>query len=146
MIRKDWKDYIDANGDFALPSFLYQTQNDLMKEILDLGVLMSTDSQKLRAFKEQVKKSFKKRWMDLAQALEFFDLIVPCVCRPNDFCEVCSGSRYILNSALSPDQMREYGLVIGAGQDAELADKLEKGLKKAIEEYKELRWPKILQK
>lgn len=133
-MEKDWRDHIDANGDFALPAYLFKVNNNLMKETLDLGVLLSQDAQKLRAFKEQVKKSFKKRWLELAQALEFFDLIVPCSCRPTDFCEVCSGSRFILNSVLSPDKMREVGMAIGAGQNADLADKLQKGLLKALKE------------
>jgi hypothetical protein len=137
-MKKNWQDYIDKNGDFELPSYLYRLNNDLMKETLDLGVLLSQDNQKLRAYKEQVKKTFKKRWLELAQALEFFDLIIPCVCRANDFCEICGGSRYVLHSAISPDQLREVAVVFGVEQDVALAEKLQKGLMKALKDVEHI--------
>src|SRR4051812_33127987 len=123
-MKKSWKDYVDENGDFALPAFLYTINNELMKEVLDLGTLLSQDNQKLRAYKEQTKKAFKKRWLDIAQALEFFDLIVPCVCGEHEFCQVCDGSRYILNAVLNPDQLREVAIFVGAKETDELAIKL----------------------
>lgn len=137
-MKSNWRDYIDRNGDFELPAYLFRINNDLMKETLDLGTLLSQDNAKLRAFKEQVKKTFKKRWLDLAQALEFFDLIVPCICGPRDYCEVCGGSHYILNASLSPDQLREVAVVFGAEQNVELANKLQKGLLKALREIENL--------
>ena len=56
----DWKNYIDLNGNFELPNFLYKTINELMKQALDMGTLLSDDQYKLRAYKEQTKKLFKK--------------------------------------------------------------------------------------
>ena len=52
----DWKNFININGDFELPNFLYRTINDLMKQALDMGTLLSDDPYKLRAYKEQTKK------------------------------------------------------------------------------------------
>ena len=67
----DWKNFININGDFELPNFLYRTINDLMKQALDMGTLLSDDPYKLRAYKEQTKKLFKNKWqyMRLAPAL-----------------------------------------------------------------------------
>jgi len=76
----DWKNFININGDFELPNFLYRTINDLMKQALDMGTLLSDDPYKLRAYKEQTKKLFKNKWYDLAQALEFFEIIEQCSC------------------------------------------------------------------
>ena len=52
----DWKKFTDVNGDFQLANFLYKSINDLMKQSLDMGTLLSNDQQKLRAYKEQIKK------------------------------------------------------------------------------------------
>ena len=60
----DWKKFTDVNGDFQLANFLYKSINDLMKQSLDMGTLLSNDQQKLRAYKEQIKKLFKKRVKD----------------------------------------------------------------------------------
>ena len=59
FIMSDWKNFININGDFELPNFLYRTINDLMKQALDMGTLLSDDPYKLRAYKEQTKKLFK---------------------------------------------------------------------------------------
>jgi hypothetical protein len=130
----DWRSYITPQGDFELPNYLFEINKDLMKQALDLGTLLSDDRAKLRAFKEQTKNVFKKRWLEVAQALEAFDIITPCGCEQNEYCRVCGGSRYRLNSALSPDEMREVAVVIGAGQKADLTDKLQKGLMRALQE------------
>ena len=129
-----WTDYVDENGDFNLPMYLYRTINSLMKCSLDFGTLLSTDPARLRAYKEQTKNVFKNRWLEVAQALEAFDIIVPCGCPVNDYCRICGGARYRLNSALSPDEMREIAVVVGAGGDPKLQNKLKEGLKKALEE------------
>lgn len=133
-----WQSFIDEKGDFELPSYLYSVNNDLMKHALDLGTLLSEDSMKLRAYKEQIKKIFKKRWLEMAQALEFFDLVTPCVCSVGEYCEICGGSRYRLNSSLTPDQMQEIGTFYAAGQDVDLIEKLQIGLRKAIAEVNAL--------
>lgn len=133
-----WQSFIDEKGDFELPNYLFSVNNDLMKHALDLGTLLSEDTNKLRAYKEQIKKIFKKRWLEMAQALEFFDLVIPCVCSLKDYCDICGGSRYRLNSALTPDQMQEIGAFYAVGQDIDIAEKLQKGLIKAIKEVNAL--------
>lgn len=92
----DWREYIDESGDFELARYLYNSITDLMKSSLDLGTLLSADAARLRAYKEQVKSIFKGRWLEMAQALEYFDIIVPCGCS-NEYCKMCfSGqTRYI---------------------------------------------------
>lgn len=134
MSSVNWRNYVDEQGDFALPNYLFKVNTDLMKQALDLGTLLSEDKSKLRAYKEQIKKVFKKRWTEIAEVLEHFDLITPCMCDSRDYCSICGGSRYNLNYGLSPNKMREIGYVIGIGQNEEIADKLHKGLVKALEE------------
>jgi len=136
----DWKSYINQNGDFELPNFLYRTVNDLMKQSLDMGTLLSEDQYKLRAYKEQTKKLFKNKWFDLAEALEYFGIIEKCVCSPVNnsgkeiYCDVCKGARYVINSALSPNEMREISMFVGAAQGIQVQEKLQKGLIKLLEE------------
>lgn len=134
----NWRNYVNEDGDFELPNYLYRVNNDLMKETLDLGTLLSEDQRKLRAFKEQIKKIFKQRWMQIAEALDFFDLVVPCICSTTEYCEICGGSRYNINQAIAPDRLREIGVVFGMEEDMELADQLHKGLMKALREAEEL--------
>ncbi len=131
----DWHLYIDSRGDFELAHYLYKVINCLMKTSLDLGTLLSDDTAKLRAYKEQVKSIYKDRWMELAKALEEFDIIVPCGCNQADFCRACGGSRYQLNNALSPDRLSEIA-VFTATDSIELKEKLEKGLDKAVTELR----------
>lgn len=135
----NWRTYIDEHGDFELPKYLYRVNNELMKEVLDIGTLLSSDSRKLRAFKETVKRLFKSRWMQIAEALEFFDLVIPCICSANEYCEICGGSRYNINEAIAPDRLREIGLAIGFDEDVEIAEKLQKGLMRALREVEESR-------
>ena len=138
----DWKSFINVNGDFELPNFLYKTINDLMKQALDMGTLLSDDQYKLRAYKEQTKKLFKNKWYDLAQALEFFAIIESCSCssarnqgnEKDVYCDVCKGARYIISSALTPDEMREVSMFVNAAQNVEVAEKLQKSLMKALSE------------
>lgn len=135
----DWRTYVDNNGDFELAAYLYKVISDLMKTSLDMGTLLSTDQTRLRAYKESVKGIFKNRWLEVAQALEAFDIIVPCGCPANEYCKVCGGSRYRLNSALSPDEMREIAVVMSPDGDAELHNKLQAGMQKALQETASLR-------
>jgi len=133
----DWKKFTDVNGDFQLANFLYKSINDLMKHSLDMGTLLSEDSYKLRAYKEQTKKLFKNKWFEIAQSLEFFDIIEKCICHnqsQDTYCEICKGSRYKLSSYLNSDEIREIGIFFNAAQNADLADKLQKGLMKALDE------------
>lgn len=130
----DWKSYVNPQGDFEFPGFLYRVYMDMMKYALDMGTLLSDDQAKLRAYKEQIKKHFKTRWNETAQALEFFDMVVPCSCKNTDYCEICGGSRYILNNAISPDKLREVAVFYGAEASADMAAKLQKGLMRALDE------------
>lgn len=134
MNSLDWRRNVNEQGDFELPSYLYKMIKNLMKQTLDLGTLLSNDSAKTRAYKEQVKNTFRDQWNSLAEALEFFDLIRPCICHTTgEFCSICGGSRYQMNEALSPTVMREISLVT-IKDDAELTHKLQQGLEKALRE------------
>lgn len=136
-VMNDWKNYIDVNGNFELPNFLYRTINELMKQSLDMGTLLSDDQYKLRAFKEQTKKVFKNKWYSIAESLEFFNLIEECSCKNNqkeNYCDICKGARYVISSTLSPDEMREIGVFVNAKQDVQIIDKLQKSLMQALNE------------
>jgi hypothetical protein len=131
----DWKMYLNQNGDFELANFLYKTINNLMKQSLDMGTLLSNDQIKLRAYKEQTKKLFKQKWLEVAKSLEHFGIIEQCSCffeEKEIYCEVCKGARYITSSFLTADEMREVGLFMNAGQNAEIVAKLQKGLQEAL--------------
>lgn len=140
-MMNDWKKFTDVNGDFQLANFLYRNINDLMKHALDMGTLLSNDPQKLRAYKEQTKKLFKSKWFELAQALEFFDIIEKCTCYSEvheQYCDICKGARYRLNSYLTPDEVNEVGVFLGAAQLAENADILHKRLMRALDDLPEM--------
>lgn len=131
----DWRQFIDEDNNFELPSYIYKVILLLMKHSLDMGTLLSTDKARLRAYKEQTKSIFKAQWLEVAQALESFEIIVPCSCKNDDFCSICGGSRYRLNSTLSPTEMREISYVVGGDEfDPILAQKLQRGLEKAMKE------------
>lgn len=133
----DWKTYIDQNGDFQLANFLYKSINELMKNSLDMGTLLSNDQHKLRAYKEQTKKLFKNKWYDIANCLEYYDVIEKCVCfteQKENYCEICKGARYKISSFLSADEIKEVSIFVGAAQDQEVQEKLQKGLKKLLED------------
>ena len=134
----NWKMYINENGDFELPNFLYKTVMDLMKQSLDMGTLLSEDQAKLRAYKEQTKKLFKNKWYEIAKALEAFSIIDPCICSTQEketYCDICKGARYIISSTLTPDQMREIGLFTNAGTTSDIINKLQKSLNEILSEY-----------
>lgn len=133
----DWKSYIDQNGDFQLANFLYKSINELMKNALDMGTLLSNDAHKLRAYKEQTKKLFKNKWFDIANCLENFDVIEKCICfseTKENYCEICKGARYKISSYLSADEIKDVSIFLNAAQDTEVQEKLQKGLKKLLEE------------
>ena len=132
--KQEMSKYLDDNGDFALPNYLYDSIKALMKTSLDYGVLLSSDQAKLRSYKEMVKTTFKDKWAEIAKVLEYYDIITPCTCDTKKFCEICGGSRFIPNENLNPDKMREISFVLGAGQKADIIDKLSKGLEKALED------------
>jgi hypothetical protein len=133
----DWKNFIDSTGSFELPNFLYKTINELMKQALDMGTLLSDDQYKLRAYKEQTKKLFKSKWFTIAEALQFFDLIEECSCKVGSreqYCDICKGARYVVTSTLSADEMREIGVFVNAKQDVNIMDKLQKSLMQVLNE------------
>lgn len=137
----DWKKFTDVNGDFQLANFLYRSINDLMKHSLDMGTLLSNDQQKLRAYKEQTKKLFKSKWFEIAQALEFFDIIERCICHTETnekYCDICKGARYKVSDYLTSDEIREVGVFYNAAQNVELADKIQKKLMRALDELSEM--------
>jgi hypothetical protein len=137
----DWKKFTDVNGDFQLANFLYKSINDLMKHSLDMGTLLSSDQQKLRAYKEQTKKLFKTKWFEIAQALEFFDIIEKCICYSevqDKYCEVCKGARFKLTSYLTSDEINEIGVFYSAAQNADSAEKLYKKLMIALNDLSEM--------
>lgn len=132
---KNWQSFIDDHGDFELASYLYRAINDLMKQALDMGTLLSNDKTKLRAFREQVKKAYKAQWLEVAEALASFDLIVPCGCAHTDYCRACGGSRYRLNETLSPDELRENTF---AFTDESVAEQLMAGHQRALAQVERL--------
>lgn len=136
--KLDWRLYVNNNGDFELSKYLYNMINSLMKNALDFGTLLSDDSAKLRAYKEQTKATFKRQWLEVAQALESFEIVTRCGCSFNLYCEDCGGSRYRMNDAITADRMREISMVIAPGYGSEIADKLDNGLTKALEEVESL--------
>jgi len=130
-----WESFINESGDFELPNFLYRTINDLMKQSLDMGTLLSGDQHKLRAYKEQTKKMFKARWLEVAKALEFFNIIDPCICSLSEkelYCDVCKGARFIINSTLTADEMREVSFFVNAADNVEIVQKLQKSLNEIL--------------
>jgi len=131
-MNNDWQKFIDEKGDFEFPKYLYKTHSDLMKLMLDFGTLVCNDPNKLRAYKERVKSSFKQKWFDIANSLEYFGIISPCGCSDNDFCSICGGSRFRLDESFTADEMRQFSLVLGASSKVEIAEKLQKGLVKAL--------------
>lgn len=134
----DWEDYVDGSGDFEIAAYLYQSILELMKHTLDMGTLLSTDRARLRAYKEQVKQIFKGQWTNIAEGLEYYDLVTPCGCDDNEFCRICKGSRYTLGVALSADEIREISLVVNKEIEGdEMQERLQRGMEKAMLELKE---------
>jgi len=132
---EEWKKYVDSNGNFQLGNFIYRTINDLMKNSLDMGTLLSNDQQKLRAYKEQTKKIFKSKWSEIAQYLEYIDIIEKCDCTltfDDSYCKVCRGSRYKTASYLSINEIQEIGTFMNIEKNSDIADKLYQNLMKAL--------------
>ena len=138
MESNEWKKYINGLGELNFPEFLYKTLSTLMKTSLDLGTMVCQDQNKLRAYKEQIKSAHKQKWNDIASVLASFDLIEPCVCKDDEFCRICGGSRFVANSALSATTINEVG-VATSGIDPSVKEKLEAGMVKALSDVKEYR-------
>lgn len=137
-MSQDWKNYVQSDGSFELPTFLYNLIQTRMKHALDLGTLLSSDPQKTRAFKEQIKKDFKQAWLDIAAAFEHFEIIARCECfGTNKFCPLCGGSRYQLNQVMFPGASRETAFIT-ANDNPTLSKQLSDGLTKALQEVENL--------
>jgi len=135
-----WNQYIDSNGNFQFANYVYKTINDLMKNALDMGTLLSDDPQKLRAYKEQTKKLFKSKWYELAESMESMDIIEKCPCQSDAkevYCEICKGARYIVSQFLSIDTIREVS-VVTSNQNEEISKKLQIALLEVLNEVSSL--------
>lgn len=119
--RVGWKNFIDEGGNFQLSTYIYLLMNSIMKSSLDLGTLLSDDPQKLRAYKEQIKRSHKEAWADVAEALEEFGIIERCHCTLDQYCEVCKGSRYIPSSMINSDLLITHETFTVAQDPAQIA-------------------------
>jgi len=134
MIKStDWQKYVDKQGNFEFPKYLFKTISEMMKVNLDLGTLVCNDAAKLRAYKERIKAVYKEKWLDIASLLEFFEIIQPCICAHDEFCKLCGGSRYILSEAMTADEIRQISYAFGADAQDEIAAKLKSGLEKAMQ-------------
>lgn len=128
-----FKKYVNKNGHFEFPNFLYHTINGLMKATLDMGNLACADQNQLRAYKEMTKRQFKNSWQSIANCLEELDIIKPCICNDTDFCDICGGSRFLANDLLQYDELEEVFSFVAAGVDdsSGMSEKLKKGLASA---------------
>ncbi len=86
--------------------------NDSMKYALDMGTLLSDDPQKLRAYKEQIKKNSKSNWDKLGAALVNIGIADDCICSRGEYCRVCSGSRFVMSSLVSSTEVIEHVMAI----------------------------------
>lgn len=126
----DWQDYIDDDGLVELPKYIYTIILHLMKYSLDLGTLFaeSEDDPQLKAFRNRVKNEFKDRWVDIAEVLEYMELIVPCGCSWDDYCLQCHGARFLLDKNFSADVIHEISTVVREDADDDLAIRLQQEL------------------
>lgn len=132
-VDKESAKYIDSNGDLNLTKFLHSVIWDLMKYALDTGTMLSEDESKLRAFKEQTRNTFKGKWSELLDTLMAFDLVTPCSCSPDEYCEICGGTRFVLPAYASPDKIREVASFVSDGKLSERkAEELEQKLQEVI--------------
>lgn len=96
-----------------------------MKNTLDLGTLLSDDPKKLRAFKEQIKQSHKEAWSDIAESFVAYGIIDRCICKKDQYCEICKGSRYVPSDAVNADVVISRTTFMADNQDqADLQRKL----------------------
>ena len=129
--KKDVNDYVDALGNFDFVKYTYDLFSDSMKHTLDMGTLLSNDQQKLRAFKEQVKKDFRTQWKSLASVLELVEVAGKCFCQDGDYCKNCGGARYVAANTFQSQNSLEVGVAtMGIADKAlkvKLLDKLDSG-------------------
>lgn len=100
---------------YNLIKFLYTNVNNSMKYALDMGTLLSNDPQKLRAFKEQVKKKSREQWDAIGRVLEGLGLAEKCTfCKKGEFCHHCGGARYVTSVLLDSPTFTESGIAVTA--------------------------------
>lgn len=126
-------------AEVELPKFLYKTIMSVMKEVLDLGTLVCHNAKEERAFKERTKAAHKKAWKEIATVLLDLGIVTPCICRDDEYCEICGGSRYVLDDAtvFSNADTTTIALNMNATGNQDIQAKLEVGLVKALQEYRE---------
>lgn len=129
----DWESFIDEFGDLELGSFLYETNLHLMKSMLDMGTMVCENEERLGAYRRAVKELFKTQWLLVAQCLEEYGVIVRCICDYDEFCHRCRGSRYLLNTFLTENEIRDISLVVNDEFDtpelrAEMYDQMQKAM------------------
>ncbi len=105
--KTDWTKFINERGDFQLSTYVYLLINNLMKDSLDLGTLLSDDPKKLRAFKEQIKSGHKNAWNNVADILCQFGIIQKCICEVDKYCDICRGSRFVPTAAVNSEEAVE---------------------------------------
>lgn len=122
------EEYIDEE-EFNIVKFIYMNINQSMKYALDLGTMVSTDPQKLRAFKEQIKKNARFQWEEIGRALVYLGLADECQCKRGDYCTICSGSRFVMSSLISSSSYVDHGLVTAATLNPDQVKIVEEALK-----------------
>lgn len=118
--------------EFNIVKFIYMNLNHSMKYALDLGTMVSTDPQKLRAYKEQIKKNARFQWEEIGRALVYLGLADECQCKRGDYCTVCSGSRFVMSSLISSSSYVDRGLVTAATLTEEQVKSVEQALKSTV--------------
>ena len=127
------------NDEFNIVKFMYLNINASMKHALDLGTMVSDDPQKLRAYKEQIKKNARKQWDELGRALVYLGLADECICSQGDYCTICSGSRFVMSSLLASDSYVESGMATSITLDEQQAQ----GVVETLNKYRKVATKKV---
>jgi hypothetical protein len=110
---------LSESDNFNIVKFIYMLLNDSMKYALDMGTLLSDDPQKLRAYKEQIKKNSKGNWDKLGAALVNIGIADDCICSRGEYCQVCGGSRFVMSSLVSSTEIVEHVMAISGSITSE---------------------------
>jgi ABC-type phosphate/phosphonate transport system ATPase subunit len=88
--------YESEDGVFNLPLFLYDSLRDIMKSEFDqIRSVISNDDEADRVVR-LIKGRYQAWWQQTAMALFRLGLIEPCVCKPKEKCDRCSGAQWIM--------------------------------------------------
>ena len=125
-----------AFAEVELPKFLYRTLVSVMKETLDLGTLVCHNAKEERAFKERTKAAHRKAWKEIADMLLDLGIVTSCICRDDEYCEICGGSRYVLddNTFISNADTTTVALNMRANVNDDMQAQLRVGLHRALEQ------------